>query len=97
LITSKVEALLRGVDSRMERVFVRFEDLNGPKGGDDTACRIQVALSGQPPLVVEARGEGEAHAFRLAVPKLATALNRQRDRRRSKPRASLRLLQPDDG
>jgi hypothetical protein len=29
---------------------------------------------------VEARGEGEAHAFRLAVPKLATALRRRRGR-----------------
>lgn len=95
LIASRITSLLRGIDSRMERVAVRFEDLNGPKGGDDTACRIQVALSGQPPLVVEARAEGEAHAFRLAVPKLATALNRKRDRRRSKPRASLRLLEPE--
>jgi hypothetical protein len=97
LIATRIGAALRGIDSRLERVVVRFEDLNGPKGGDDTACRIQVALSGQRPVIVEARAEGEAHAFRLAVPKLTAALNRQRDRRRSKPRASLRLVGDDQG
>jgi hypothetical protein len=97
LIAARVAAVLRGIDSRLERAVVRFEDLNGPKGGDDTACRIQIALSGQPPLIVEARAEGEAHAFRLAVPKLTAALNRRRDRRRSKPRASLRLVNDEQG
>jgi hypothetical protein len=80
LIATRLGTSLRGVASAIERVVVRFEDLNGPKGGPDTSCRIQLALSGHPPLVVEARGEGEAHAFRLAVPKLATALRRRRER-----------------
>lgn len=97
LIESRLDAVLRGVESRVERVAVRFEDHNGPKGGDDTACRIQVAMSGHPVLVVEARAEGEAHAFRLAVPKLNAALNRQLDRRRSKPRTTLRLLHANNG
>jgi hypothetical protein len=93
LIAARLAGVLRG-ESRVERVVVRFEDLNGPKGGDDTACRIQVALSGQPVIVVEARAEGEAHAFRLALPKLNAALKRRLDRRRAKPRTTLRLLQP---
>jgi hypothetical protein len=93
LIAARLAGVLRG-ESRVERVVVRFEDLNGPKGGDDTACRIQVALSGLPVIVVEARAEGEAHAFRLALPKLNAALKRQLDRRRAKPRTTLRLLQP---
>jgi hypothetical protein len=80
LIATRLAASLGGVASAVERVVVRFEDLNGPKGGPDMACRIQLALSGHPPLVVEARGEGEAHAFRLAVPRLAAALRRRRGR-----------------
>jgi hypothetical protein len=92
LIAARLSATLRGIDTRVERVVVRFEDLNGPKGGADTACRIQLVLSGRPVLVVEARAEGEARAFRLALPRLATALARQRDRERSRPRATLRLL-----
>lgn len=91
LIATRLAASLRGVESRIERVVVRFEDLNGPKGGSDTACRIQLALSGQPVLVVEARGEGEAHAFRLAVPRLAAALERRRGRDRGRSRATVRV------
>jgi hypothetical protein len=91
LIATRLGASLRGVESRIERIIVRFEDLNGPKGGPDTACRIQLALSGQPVLVVEARGEGEAHAFRLAVPRLAAALERRRGRDRGRSRATVRV------
>jgi hypothetical protein len=96
LVAARLAAALRG-ESRVERVVVRFEDLNGPKGGEDTACRIQVALSGLPVIVVEARAEGEAQAFRLALPKLNAALHRQLDRRRAKPRTTLRLLHTAPG
>ena len=91
LIATRLGGALRGVENRVERVVVRFEDLNGPKGGSDTACRIQLTLSGQPVVVVEARGEGEAHAFRLAVPRLTAALHRRRGRDRERSRASLRV------
>jgi hypothetical protein len=87
LIAARLAALLRGIAGRVERIVVRFEDLNGPKGGSDTACRIQLAVSGQPLLVVEARGEGEAHAFRLALPRLTGALNRRRGRERERGRS----------
>jgi len=84
LIATRLGASLRGVESSIERVVVRFEDLNGPKGGSDMACRIQLGLIGQPLLVVEARGVGEAHAFRLAVPRLVAALDRRRGRDRGR-------------
>ena len=84
-------ALTRSGGSGVERVTVRFEDLNGPKGGVDTACRIQLKLSAQPTLVVEARAEGVAPAFRLALPRLVAALDRQLSRRTAKPRLSLRM------
>ena len=90
LMEQRLIAALRSVGPRVERVTVRFEDLNGPKGGVDTACRIQVRLSAQPTLVVEARAEGEGPAFRLALPRLVAALDRQHSRRTAKPRVSLR-------
>lgn len=92
LMEQRVDTLLRGLDSRVERVTVRFEDLNGPKGGVDTACRIQLTLSGRPLLIVEARAEDEAQAFRLALSRLGAALDRQRQRRAAKPRTTLRML-----
>jgi hypothetical protein len=94
LIAERLGAALRGIAGRVERVVVRFEDLNGPKGGSDMSCRIQLAVSGQPLLVVEARGEGEAHAFRLALPRLTAALNRRRGRDRDRSRATVRVQAP---
>src|SRR5262249_1327860 len=91
LIAIRLGAALRGVESRVERAVVRVEDLKGPKGGSGTACRIHLTLSGQPLLVVEARGVGEAHAFRLAIPRLAAALDHRRGRDRSRSRATVRV------
>ncbi|MGE0549120.1 MAG: HPF/RaiA family ribosome-associated protein [Kofleriaceae bacterium] len=64
--------------SLIERGTVRFEDVNGPKGGVDTICRIKLVMSGRPSLVVEERSEEPESAFALAVPKLARVLERTR-------------------
>jgi hypothetical protein len=46
----------------IERLSVRFEDVNGPRGGVDVACRIKAVVSGLPsPIVTEvAKNQGEA-------------------------------------
>lgn len=47
----------------IERVRVRFEDINGPRGGVDKACSIQVSLSHLPPVIVEERAHSDSAAF----------------------------------
>lgn len=96
LVAARLAAALRGMDTSVERIVVRFEDLNGPKGGDDTSCRIQVSVSGRRPIVVEAIARGEGRAFRLALPRLTTAFCRERERARTRPHATLREMQPTD-
>ena len=39
--------------SRVRRVFVRLSDLNGPRGGIDKRCLVEVRLDGLPAVVVE--------------------------------------------
>ncbi|MGB5259488.1 MAG: HPF/RaiA family ribosome-associated protein [Gammaproteobacteria bacterium] len=39
--------------SRVRRVYVRLSDLNGPRGGVDKRCLIEVRLDGLPAVVVE--------------------------------------------
>ncbi len=51
----------------IERVTVRFEDVNGPKGGVDIECRIKVVLSGLPSLVVTESAESVPLAFNKAA------------------------------
>jgi ribosome-associated translation inhibitor RaiA len=81
----------------VERVYVRFDDLNGPKGGIDHACRIQVSLSGLGVVVVEERAADAISCFDLALDRAVHALDHrigrvregtQNARRRSEMRRS---------
>ena len=38
--------------SSVERISVRLEDVNGPRGGVDHRCRIKVVLAGLPSVAV---------------------------------------------
>ena len=39
--------------SRVQRVRVRLSDLNGPRGGVDKCCLVEIRLEGLPVVVVE--------------------------------------------
>ena len=73
----------------IERGTVRFEDVNGPKGGRDTICRIKLVVSGLPSLIVEKRETSAGLAFALAVQAIGTEFRRCKDkhglRSRTKP------------
>ncbi len=47
----------------IERVTVRFKDVNGPRGGVDSLCRIKVVLSGVPSVLVEELASDPLKAF----------------------------------
>lgn len=69
----------------IERVSVRIEDINGPRGGVDRACRIKVVLSGLPSVVFERRDSTLEAAVDGAVAGVETAVRRAVQRRRMKP------------
>ena len=52
---------------RIERVTVRFKDVNGPRGGVDTLCRIKVVISRLASVVVEELASGPREAFDLVI------------------------------
>jgi len=37
----------------IERVVMHLSDINGPRGGEDKCCHIQVVLAGLPDVVIE--------------------------------------------
>ena len=55
-IRRKLRSRLAKFGASVERVSVRMEDLNGPRGGVDQVCRIKVVISGHPSVVFENRG-----------------------------------------
>lgn len=74
---------------RIERVDVRLSDDNGPRGGIDKRCRLQVSLRSMDPLVVTAVDADFHGAISRAADKAGQALVRRierttSDRRRAK-------------
>lgn len=61
---------------QIERVEVRFDDVNGNKGGVDRTCMVHVVLSSLPPVVVEMLGQTDLEAFDLAAGRAERATRR---------------------
>jgi putative sigma-54 modulation protein len=73
-------------DENIMRVIVRLSDINGPKGGKDMCCHIQVGLKGAGDVVIKdveeniytAVDRAAGRAARTVARKLARKPNRQR-------------------
>ena len=48
---------LTRTSNRIKRVVVRLGDSNGPRGGEDKFCRMQVDLEHAPPVLIEDTGD----------------------------------------
>jgi len=72
---------------RIQRVVVRLSDINGPRGGTDKCCHLQLVLPGLPDVVVEDIQTDLYLAIDRAADRagrtLARRLARQRDRARA--------------
>jgi ribosome-associated translation inhibitor RaiA len=66
----------------IERVWVRIDDVNGPKGGVDYDCRIQVSLSGLGTVIVHEQSADPIAGFDLAADKIENALQHRLGRSR---------------
>ncbi len=44
---------LTSCDEHIQRVVMRLSDINGPRGGEDKRCHLQVVLAGLPDVVIE--------------------------------------------
>jgi CBS domain-containing protein/ribosome-associated translation inhibitor RaiA len=69
----------------IERVSVRLEDVNGPRGGIDHVCRIKVVLSGLPSVFYEEREASFQALVDGAIAGVERALRRRLQRRRMAP------------
>ncbi|MGH1428081.1 MAG: HPF/RaiA family ribosome-associated protein [Arenicella sp.] len=52
---------------RVERVIVRLKDINGPKGGNDKECCIEVKLANSPSVIVTKRSSTIYASVRKAM------------------------------
>jgi CBS domain-containing protein len=69
----------------IERVSVRVEDVNGPRGGVDQVCGIKVVLSGLPSVVFQSQAVSLDAAINDALTGVERTVRRRVQRRRMKP------------
>ncbi|HXJ19212.1 MAG TPA: hypothetical protein VMT03_03190 [Polyangia bacterium] len=79
----------------IERLTVRFEDVNGPRGGVDVACRIKAVVSGLPSPVVTELAKNQGAAFDRAGQRFERVVRRAIDRGRGRGR--LGRMRPPGG
>ncbi|NUP04948.1 MAG: hypothetical protein HOW73_02690 [Polyangiaceae bacterium] len=78
--------------TRITRGSVRFHDVNGPRGGIDTMCRIKLVVTGEDDgILIEQIAEDARLAFSRALPRVTRAVRKLAERRGGRaPSATLR-------
>lgn len=91
-VQRKAEYSLGRFESAIRAVHVTLEDANGPRGGVDQVCRIVVNVENQAsPVIAEAIHEQTGGAIELAFGKVAHAMSRSLDRRKSRRRQAVEV------
>jgi len=67
-------------------VIVRLRDVNGPKGGPDKRCTVEILIAGANPIIVEETEQDAYAAMDLAGERLGKLVGRVLDQRRSRRR-----------
>ena len=94
-VERRLRFALSARDTRIERVRVRLSDINGPRGGCDKRCQVQVMLPGQAAVVVEDTESNLYVAVDRASDRARRTLTRRLARQRDKDRVvSLSARQP---
>jgi len=75
-------------DEYIQRVTVRLSDINGPRGGEDKCCRIQVILPQLPDVVIEDTEEDMYNAIDRAADRAGRTVGRRLTRQRDNGRTT---------
>lgn len=68
-------AIDRRFGDQLTRIEVHFQDINGPKGGENKHCRIEARPRGLDPVVAENTAEDPYDSVRGAARKLESVLD----------------------
>ena len=75
-----VDAALLHVEDSIHSITVRISDLNGPKGGVDKRCQIQLKIPGRPEMVVSEVSDSLTAAIYRAAQRAGRAVGRALER-----------------
>ena len=94
-VEQRLQYTLSRFQERVARVAVRLSDINGPRGGVDKHCHLQLRLRGLPDIVIK---DTEADLY-VAVDRAAQRAGRTLERHLRRARGSFdnRFTWSDDG
>lgn len=81
-VSTRVAFALNHGRDVVTRIVVRLSDINGPRGGEDKCCGIEVRLKGAPALVVKDTQSDLYVAIDRAAERIGRTLDRHLARRR---------------
>jgi len=88
----RIRAALTRFDARIMRVSLWLSDVNGPKGGTDKTCQVQIVMNGKPDVVIEETRETLYVAINRALERAGQVVVRRLDRNRTRGKRSALLL-----
>ena len=74
---------LSSCDDHIQRIVMRLSDINGPRGGADKRCHLQVVLKGLPDVVIEDTEADLYVAIDRATDRAGRTVVRKIDRRQT--------------
>jgi ribosome-associated translation inhibitor RaiA len=77
----KLQRMLDKFGSAIERMSVRLEDVNGPRGGIDKRCQVKIVLKGLPSVYVDERDSSVQAAMDRALARVNRAVRQALQRR----------------
>lgn len=87
-ICKRVESNLAFCEAHVVRTVVRLSDINGPKGGHDKCCLLQIALVGMPDVIIDNKADDLYAAIDQAASRAGRTIRRRLTRRRDRSRTS---------
>jgi ribosomal subunit interface protein len=87
-VERRLRLALTCFDDHIQRVAMQLSDINGPRGGADKRCHLQVMLTGLPDVVVEDTEADLYIAINRATDRAGRTVGRRLARQRDTARAS---------
>ena len=70
-------------NDHIQRIVMRLSDINGPRGGSDKRCHIQIVLAGLPDVIIEDTESDMYVAIDRATDRASRTVVRKIDRQQS--------------
>ncbi|MFT5085603.1 MAG: putative sigma-54 modulation protein [Lentisphaeria bacterium] len=91
-IKHKIQIAFSRLEQHISRVLIRISDVNGPKGGIDKYCHLELSIDHKENIIIKDR-QAELHtAIHSAIQRASRTLTRRLARRQHQKTTGLKIL-----